>query len=117
MIHKPGPGDYADRLTVLLLKLEHVMKPGAAADPRVEPWLRELEVCIRNIPPVPAVVAQLYYSNRQIWEGEDEIGRLAMDTVRKDARIADVALRIRRLNRERAMLVGRLNDFNDKVTS
>lgn len=134
-IHKPRRGDCADRLTVVLLKLEKtlgiekdaVVGRGAeklSSEPAVVTWLAELKFCIGELPlgekGVVEMLNQLFYLNRRIWEGEDRLRRqdrvYATDDPcgqwRDDAELARM---IRDLNDERSRLVGELNGFNDKV--
>lgn len=126
-IHKPGIGDYADRLTVLLLKLEKTLSGHVLDEAKhksVTLWLEELHECTKGAVSVPVDhIFRLSRINRTIWQNEDLVrewirGEIPADKdvpFQREREITLLTTKTTKLNDERASIVALLNGVADKV--
>lgn len=108
----PGLGDYADRLTILELKIADAEKKGRSAthfEIERKAVLKHLAGMGRDYVLVSELVDQLWHVNAEIWRGTDIVRALAPQW--ESARETDVyalaegAVMLQRLNDRRAELV------------
>lgn len=116
----PGAGEKLDRLTILALKIRHGREGGGT----VNHFEAERAAILGSRSPSAAeaflaleAVIDLAVVNACLWQAEDALRAYAPGfTEREAGEIARVALRIQRLNDERARLVEAINRaYNDYV--
>ncbi len=94
-------GEYFDRLTILELKAARIQEPDKRA--RATAQLAQLRG-LAKVPDPPAPVADLRAVNSQLWELERRIR-----TTEGEARFAELARQIQRLNGDRAALKAQID--------
>lgn len=113
----PGLGELADRYTILQLKIEHAPDRRNTAHFHTEQAqvLMHMErhgADVLNTPKVRTALGRLSGVNGQLWDYEDRMARYAtVDHLRHDDphQVANVAVEIWRLNRQRNELIAEIN--------
>ncbi len=122
-----GPGEISDRLSILSLKRLFGAEAGKDCTAFQNEWgilLTEIRVRTLNGKWFEAVL-ELAAVNAALWHAEDDLrdygrqyGAAGHDRAFTDPAVADLALRIQRLNDQRAALIDRINkDAGETLTS
>lgn len=102
-----GPGEIADRLTILALKIQRGKELGKP----IEHFEKERNALLPQLPSFPRVMEgllELGVVNAGIWHGEDELREMRKAKL-ADGYTAEVAFRLQELNDRRHELVALIN--------
>ena len=128
----PGAGDLADRLTILMLKLQYANLNADTTHLHAEQaqvqMLLERQLGITLVTHWAEIrvtcwaeIAQLARLNRQLWELEDRMAEIADTTAPRRPRtwdaevVAEIGIQIWRANRARNAQITRINELAGTV--